>query len=212
MKKTLVLALAVLATLLLTGASGSKPLDVGIVLDLLDAGVSENSIRRYVERNDFAFEITAEDLKALKKAGASEDLVAFLQEREADGYGEGEGGDAEDGEADYGVAYSSPGYAYGFATAYPYYYPLYDYPTYYYDPYFYAPYPYFHFSYTYPYHHSRRYSGSRLGGRSGRGTGVYSYWYRNRAGSGGTRSSSTGSRSSAPRTQSHGRSGGRGRH
>lgn len=210
MKKTLLLALVVLATLLLTGASGSKPLDVGIVLDLLDAGVSENSIRRYVERNDFAFEITAEDLKALKKAGASEDLVAFLQEREAGAYGENEDRDAEDGEADYGVAYSSPGYAYGFAYAYPYYYPAYGYSYYY--PYYYSPYPYFHFSYTYPYNYSRRYSGSRLGGRSGGGTGVYSYWYRNRAGSGGMRSSSSGSRSSTPRTRAHGRSGGRGRH
>src|SRR5713101_5901106 len=148
MRKILILATFLLSSLL-TSSAQAKPLDIGVVLDLLDARVSEPSIRHYVERNRFSFDLSADDLKALKKAGASDDLVAFLQSREGgqnsalsvDGRAktdersgrqvEGEGDEAvgEDdeygttAEGDYGVAYSSPGYAYDSYYAYPTYYP-----------------------------------------------------------------------------------------
>src|SRR4029077_4425914 len=93
---------AVLLTVLLGGTFAARPLAVGVILDLLGAGVSESSVRHYVERNHFTLELTAENLKALKQAGASDDMIAFLQDRE-----ESPGSGEESGQQDSGVKGSS---------------------------------------------------------------------------------------------------------
>src|SRR4029434_7390410 len=67
---------------LFPGVLCAKPLDVEVILDLLEAGVSEESIQRYVERSHYTVDLTADDLVDLKKAGASDELIAFLQETE----------------------------------------------------------------------------------------------------------------------------------
>lgn len=174
--KTMLLALAALF-LLAPAVSQAGTLDTGVILELLDAGVSDVSIQRYVQRNHFTFDLSSQDLKALKRAGASDGLIGFLQDREEgapspdqeertrpsetsrDDEGQGEGTVT----GDYGVGTYSP-YYYGFAYGYPYYYSGFYYPYYYpyYGSYYY---PYY---YPYPY-----YSGTRGG------TGVVSYWYGN---------------------------------
>src|SRR5882672_11455310 len=91
--KTRPFLLALLLTVLLGGTLAARPLAVGVILDLLSAGVSESSVRHYVERNHFTLDLTAENLKALKQAGASDDLIVFLQDREepqASGEGSGQ--------------------------------------------------------------------------------------------------------------------------
>ena len=75
--KTMLLALAALF-LLAPAVSRAGTLDTGVILELLDAGVSDVSIQRYVQRNHFTFDLSSQDLKALKKAGASDDLIGFL--------------------------------------------------------------------------------------------------------------------------------------
>ena len=76
--KKMLLALAV-SLLLLPSSSYAKPMDVRVVLDLLDAGVSEISIQRYVQRNHFTFDLAAEDLKALKNRLPSDisDIISY---------------------------------------------------------------------------------------------------------------------------------------
>src|SRR5258705_11168174 len=83
MKKLLFLLVAI--PFLFPGALCAKPLDldVDVILDLLEAGVSEESIQRYVERNHYTVDLTPDALVDLKKAGASDELIAFLQETEA---------------------------------------------------------------------------------------------------------------------------------
>jgi len=225
MRKTLIL-MTFLVSSLLTSSAPAKPLEIGVVLDLLDARVSGPAIRHYVERNRFTFDLSADDLKALKKAGASDDLVAFLQSREegqnpalsVEGRakidersgskvrGEGDEAVGEDdeygttAEGDYGVAYSSPDYAYDFYYAYPTYYPTFYYPYYYYP-------SYFHLSAYYPsYSFRTRGSGVHLGS----GSGVYSYWYRNHASRSGARFLPSGTRSHPSSGVARGH--GRGRH
>ena len=79
--KKLLLGLVVLL-FLVPAVCQARPLDVNVIVGLLDAGVSDTSIQRYVERNGFSFDLSAEDLVALKKAGATDGLIAFLQDRE----------------------------------------------------------------------------------------------------------------------------------
>ena len=79
--KTMLLVLAALL-LLAPATSLAGPLDTGVILELLDAGVSDVSIQRYVQRNHFTFDLSSQDLKALKRAGASDALIGFLQDRE----------------------------------------------------------------------------------------------------------------------------------
>jgi len=150
----------------------AKPLDMDTVLDLLNSGVSEVSIQRFVQRNHFTFHLTADDLKDLKKAGASDQFIEFLQDREgessASGQAESESWPTEyeaEG-ADYDVAYASPDVYLGFGFGYPYYYPAYYYPGY-------------AFYYPYPCHYDGGGHHVITGGGSRSGTGVYSYWYRN---------------------------------
>ncbi len=197
--------LPVLAALLflLPAVSWAKPVDVGVVLGLLDAGVSDASIQRYVQRNHLTFDLSAEDLEALKKAGASDSLIAFLQDRE-EGAPEGQtqpapestgGGYAESYQAgdygDYGVASYVPSYSFGLYFGYPYYYSGFYYPYYYpyYYPSYYGGYYYPYYGYHYPYHgHYYPYYG---GGR-GSGTGVVSYWYGGHGGRGTSRPPASG--------------------
>jgi hypothetical protein len=184
--------------LLFPGFSFAKSLDVEVILDLLGSDVSETSIRRFVERNHFTLDLTAGDLMDLKKAGASDDLIEFLQQREAkEGEKSEEGevvepessGTYEDGggSADYEAIYSSPGVTFGFGFGYPYYYPSYYYPSYYY-PYYASYYPYY--PYYCNHHGGYHYYG---GGGHGGGTGVYSYWYRNNRLDGRPRATGTSS-------------------
>jgi hypothetical protein len=185
--------LAVIAALFVfsPAIASDRNIDVSVVLDLLDAGVSDASIERYVEKNDFSFELSSRDLKDLKKAGASDALVEFLQDREEDEYGDAEA---------YGVTSYPPSYySYGMYYGDPYYSGFY-YPYYY--PYYGS---YFHYGYRYPYYSGR---GSRGG------SGVVSHWYRNRSGgSTGTTTRSSPSRgsSSSHRGSSSQRGGGGGR-
>jgi hypothetical protein len=197
------LFLPVVMLFVFPGISLAKPIDVDIILDLLDAGVSEASIQRFVESNQYTVQLTAKDLVNLKKAGASDELIEFLQHTE-----EAPSPPAEEetqtapsttdelGETVEAVTYSSPdvyfgfgvgigfGYPYYYSSYYPYYYPGYYYPGY---P-IYSPYP----------CGSSYYPGYYPGGTSG--TGVYSYWYRNQAGAkprstggvGGTSTASSG--------------------
>jgi uncharacterized membrane protein YgcG len=162
--------LAALALLFWTGAAFARTTDVAVVIDLLQEGVSEKTIRRYVDAKDLTFRISPEDLKALQKAGASERLIDFLLDRE------------EEAAEEEGYAADSGGYSGGFHThlgfywGYPYYSPFV------YDPYFYYPYyPYYyprsHVTFYYPRGHRGK---VLVPGRTHRGTGVYSYWYRNR--------------------------------
>jgi hypothetical protein len=194
-------ALAVIAALFLfspvfaADRNINRNIDVSVVLDLLDAGVSDRAIERYVEKNEFAFDLSSRDLKDLKKAGASDDLIEFLQGREDDEYG-----DAEEYGQEYGVSSYPPSYySYGLYYGYPYYYSGLYYPYYY--PYYYG--PSFNYSYRYPYY----------GGRRSSGSGVVSHWYRNRSGgSTGTTTRSSPSRgSSSHRGSSSQRGGGGGR-
>jgi hypothetical protein len=184
-------ALAVIAALFLFSPAfaADRNIDVSVVLDLLDAGVSDRAIERYVEKNEFAFELSSRDLKDLKEAGASDELIEFLQGREDDKYGDAE---------EYGVSSYPPSYSYGLYYGYPYYYSGFYYPYY---PYYYG--PYFNYSYRYPYY----------GGRRSGGSGVVSHWYRNRSGgSTGTTTRSSPSRgSSSHRGSSSQRGGGGGR-
>jgi hypothetical protein len=191
MKRYFILSLGML--LAIGTCALAKMIDVDVILDLLNSHVSESSIERFVERNQFAINLTADDLIDLKKAGASDQLIEFLQEKEAGQTGaEQEGtqtspssGTEEEGYSG-AAAYSSPGvsvgFGIGFGFGYPYaYYPGYYYPGYY--PYYSAYYPY----YPYPCHYNGT-GGYYHGGNSG--TGVYSYWYRNQAQG---RTTSTGS-------------------
>ena len=189
--KKMLLVLAVL--LLLSPATvPAKPMDTGVVLDLLGAGVSEVSIQRYVQRNHFTFDLSAQDLKALKKSGASDSLISFLQDREtgapsgeqnepsrpADGSrDEGDQG-GEYGSSTYGVSIVAP-YYFGFSYGYPYYYADYYYPYSYYPYYGYPYYGYpYYYGYNYPYYGS---------GHGGHGSGVVSHWYNGHSGRGGSR-------------------------
>jgi hypothetical protein len=208
MKKILLVLAALL--LLAPASSLARPLDTGVILELLDAGVSDLSIQRYVQRNHFTFDLSAQDLKTLKRAGASDALIGFLQDREEgppslaqeeqtrpsdlsrDDEEYGEGYDS----GDYGVSSYAPyysGYAYGYpyysGFYYPYYYPYYGYPNY---------------SYGYPYPHYG-------GGHGGHGTGVVSYWNHNQSSRGSSRPSASGSPPPSSRGSSH-HGGGRGRH
>jgi hypothetical protein len=215
--------LAALFSALLGGTIGARPLQVRVILDLLGAGVSEPSVRHYVERNHFTVTLTAGDLAALKQAGASDDLVTFLQNREEpQGSGEGSGtadsdvtaapgdegqSDGEDSaseqDLDYGVGYDSPAYSYGYYG----YGPAYYSPYYYYDP-FYYPYS-FQFSYYHPYYFGHYGGRTYVPFHSGRTRGVYSQLFPGRT---GVRSSSG---ISSPRSRPGGvasRLRGRGRH
>jgi hypothetical protein len=191
--------LLVLAVLLLLAptAAPAGPMDTGVILDLMGAGVSEVSIQRYVQRNHFTFDLSAQDLKALKKAGASDSLISFLQDRETgapsgerneaarsqDGSGNGEEQGGEYGSGTYGVSVVAP-YYFGFSYGYPYYYADYYYPYYY--PYY--GYSYYGYPYSYGYHYP--YYGS---GHGGHGSGVVSYWHDGHSGRGGSRPPSSGS-------------------
>ena len=152
--------------LAISGFLYAKPLDIDVILDLLDSRVSEASIQRFVERNHFTFHLAADDLMDLKKAGASDTLIEFLQQRESEGIEEGEGTSDED--FDYGTTYSGSPVYMGYEFGYPYaYYSSLYYPAY---------------SFYYPYYPCTYYGGTRYyvtGQRSRSGTGVYSYWYRN---------------------------------
>jgi hypothetical protein len=203
MKSLKLLPLAFL--LLIPVFSYAKSIDVDVILDLLDSRVSEASIQRFVERNQFTFQLSAGDLVDLKKAGASDDLIEFLQQRDEQGRDEqGDGAGQEElepsgdqhggGAAGYEPIYSGSGGVYfgvGFGYPYDYYYPYYPYYSYY--PY-YPSYPYYPYHCSYyggHYHGSNYYSGSHGG------TGVYSYWYGNNAngrprGSRGVSSSGSG--------------------
>ena len=172
--KNLVLLLAVLFAI--AGPVSAKSQDIDAILDLLDSRVSESSIRRFVERNHFTFQLTADNLIDLKKAGASDEFIEFIQEREEDSSSEEaqtQGSKEKDAESsDYAVSYGSPdvylGFGFGFG------YPYYSYP-YYYSSYYYPGYPIY---YPCPY-----YGGGStviVGGGNG-GTGVYSYWHQNQA-------------------------------
>jgi len=178
--------LAAFLTLLLGGAVAARPLEVGVILDLVGAGVSESSIRHYVERNHFTLDLTADNLKALKQAGASDDLIAYLQDREepqAPGEGSGQSDSGEyngedystEGSGDYEVGYYSPGYSYGF----------YGYGPAYYSPFYYDScyYPYsFQFSYYHPYYYGRPGTRTYVRPHSGGTRGVYSQLFQGRTG------------------------------
>jgi hypothetical protein len=180
-------SLSVVLLTLFAGSVFAKPLDVEVILDLLDAGISEDSIQRFVERNQYTVQLTAGDLVDLKKAGASDELIAFLQETEGASSAQAEGetqtspsGSYESDEAVNAVEYSSPdvyfGFGVGIGFGYPYYYSPYYYPGYYYPGYYYPAYPIYS---PYPCGNVN-YPGYYPGGTSG--TGVYSYWYRNQTG------------------------------
>src|SRR4030095_4806473 len=95
MKSLKLLPLAFL--LLIPVFSYAKSIDVDVILDLLDSRVSEASIQRFVERNQFTFQLRAGDLVDLKKAGASDDLIEFLQQRDEQGRDEqGDGAGQEE--------------------------------------------------------------------------------------------------------------------
>jgi len=198
--KTMLLALAALF-LLAPATSLAGPLDTDVILELLDAGVSDVSIQRYVQRNHFTFDLSAQDLMALKGAGASDSLIGFLQDREegAPSLAQEEQArpsdssqdDEEYGEGYYGVSTYAP-YYYGYGYGYPYYYSGFYYPYYY---------PYYNPYYSYPYYD---------GGRGGRGSGVVSYWYDSHSGRSSSRPSASGSSTPAPR-RSSGHRGGHGR-
>src|SRR5258705_7540079 len=96
--------LAAFVPLLLGGAVAARPLEVGVILDLVGAGVSESSIRHYVERNHFTLDLTAGNLKALKQAGASPDLIAYLQDRQ-EPQAPGEGSRRRESDEDNGEDY-----------------------------------------------------------------------------------------------------------
>jgi hypothetical protein len=208
MKKILVLLFA--ALILVPGLalahsvgakSKAKKVDVDVIVDLLKAGVSDTSIERFVERNDYTLQLDKNDLIDLTKAGASDELVQFLQERDGrvtqeeptqeiesrdenpdDQADKAEEPQTKEKEYDDDSGGSSHVYwSFGIGFGYPYYgYPYYAsfyYPGYYYPAYpIYAPYPchYYggYYGGSYP-----GYPGSYPGGSSG--TGVYSYWYRN---------------------------------
>jgi hypothetical protein len=191
MKSLKLLSLAFL--LMFPVLSYAKSIDVDVILDLLDSRVSEASIQRFVERNQFTFQLSADDLVDLKKAGASDKLIEFLQQHDEQGDQQGQGdeavqeemepsGDQGDqyggGAAGYEPLNSGSGGVYfgvGFGYPYDYYYPYYPYYSYYsYYPY-YPYYPYHCSYYGGHYHGSTYYSGSHGG------TGVYSYWYGNHA-------------------------------
>jgi len=221
--KKMLLGLAVLL-FLVPAVYQARPLDVDVVVGLLDAGVSDISIQRYVERNGFSFDFSAEDLVALKKAGASDALIAFLQDREegstsrtfrdraesSQGTSEQREGSGPPVIEDYGVTRAVPSYSLGISFGYPYYY----------DPWYYSPYysyPYYGSAYYYPYYgyHHYPYYGSGYypyyGGGYGRsGSGVVSYWHNGHSGRGGARPpASVSPRPPAPRgSPSGGRSGG----
>jgi len=192
MKKMLLVLAAVL--LVSPATSPAAPLDAGVILELLDAGVSDASIQRYVQRNQFTFDLSAGDLKALKKAGASDSLISFLQDREG-GVPPGDPNDQtrpsdmsreDEGyySGGYGVTTYSPYYYFGFSYGYPYYYADYYYPYYYpYYGYPYYGYPYY-YGYNYPYYGS---------GHGGHGSGVVSHWYNGHSGRGGSRPPASGS-------------------
>ena len=204
MKRLLLLPVVML--FVFPGISLAKPIDVDVILDLLDAGVSEASIQRFVEGNRYTVHLTAEDLVNLKKAGASNELIEFLQETEEAPSPQAEEEtqtapsmtyESEPGDTVGAVTYSSPdvyvGFGFGIGFGYPYYYSPYYYP-YYYSGYYYPAYPIYS---PYPCG-SGYYPGYYPGGSSG--TGVYSYWYGNQAGAkprptsgvGGTSTTSSG--------------------
>src|SRR5262249_1468155 len=203
--------LASLILVLLVGFStpvSARPLDVSVILDLINAGVSESSIHRYGQRNPFTFELAADDLKELKKAGASDQLIEFLQDTEeqpetapeattdqapgeAGGTMEYSNEEPQTSTADYGVAYASPSVTFGFGFGYPYYYSSFYYP--YYPAYYPSYYPYY-----YPCHYYAYYGY----GSGAHGTGVYSYWYQNQRMTGprtGTAPHSAGGTVTSPR-------------
>lgn len=132
--------LPVALILLLPGTMFATPLDVDVILDLLDAGVTEESIQRYVERNHYTVDLTADDLVDLKKAGASDELIAFLQETgAASAQAEDKTQTApamtyESEGTEEAVEYNSPDVYVGFGFGIGFGYPYYGYP-YYYSPY-----------------------------------------------------------------------------
>jgi hypothetical protein len=216
MKKLLLILVAVIFLLPVTVSA--TPLQVDVILSLLDAGVSDVSIQRYVERNGFTLNLSADDLKALKKAGASNALVEFLQDREEGAPSqaageqagpsttteEGSGYAVESPSPDYGVTSYAPSYSFGLYYGYPYYYSSYYYPYYYSYPYYYRPYPYYYPYYGY---HSHYYGGGHGGG----GTGVVSYWQHNHYYPGrGPGHSGAPAPAPAPSGSSHGGHGGGG--
>ncbi|MCI0657277.1 MAG: hypothetical protein L0170_09430 [Acidobacteria bacterium] len=180
--------LPVVMLFLFPGISLAKPIDVEVILDLLDAGVSEASIQRFVGSNRYTVQLTAEDLVNLKKAGASDELIEFLQETEEAPSPQAEeethtapSTTYESDDTVGAVTYSSPDVYFGFGVGIGFGYP-------YYSSYYYPYYPYYYSGYYYPAYPiyspypcgSGYYPGYYPGGTSG--TGVYSYWYRNQAG------------------------------
>jgi uncharacterized membrane protein YgcG len=210
--KKMLLGLAVLL-FLVPAVCQARPLDVGVVVGLLDAGVSDTSIQRYVERNGFSFDLSAEDLVALKKAGASDALIAFLQDREggsppATSRDRAESSQGTSETMEYGVTSAVPSYSFGIYYGYPYYYDSWSYSPYsYYGSNYY--YPYYGSGYYYPYYGYNHYP-YYGGGHGGSGSGVVSYWHNNQPGRGSARPPASGSPPSvAPRgSPSGGRGGG----
>jgi len=189
--------------------------DIDTLLDLLDAGVSEASIQRYVEKSQLTFQLSAKDLVELKKAGASDTLIEYLQGRDVEILPESESVVIEPEDAQTQpieeevteaggtstVVYDSPnvtfGFGIGFGFGYPHFYSAYYSPYYYYP--YYHPYHYPYYS-AYPYHPSYPcYYGSTVVGPGGRsaGTGVYSYWYDNQVSGRPTPTREPGASSSA---------------
>ena len=184
MKRTLLVSLLSFSLMSFAGVLLAKDLDVDTILDLLRSHVSETSIEKFVERNHFTVNLTADDLMDLKKAGASDQLIEFLQEQEAQAMqypsegsqtapaagteGEGEGYGS-------GTGYSSSSVYFGFGLGFGYPYAYYPY----YYPYYYGYYP-AYYPYPYPCHYHGYYGGYYPGGHYG--TGVYSYWYRGQNG------------------------------
>ena len=205
--KKMLLGLALLL-FLVPAVCQARPLGVDVIVGLLDAGVSDTSIQRYVDRNGFSFDLSAEDLVALKKAGSSDTLIAFLQDREGGSSPATSRDRAESSQGvpealDYGVTSAVPSYSFGIYYGYPYYYDSWSYSPYYY-------YPYYGSAYYYPYYGSGYYYPYYGGGHGRSGSGVVSYWHNNQPGRGSARPPASGSPPSvAPRgSPSGGRGGG----
>jgi len=169
---------------LLIGVAGTvfaQPLGIEVVLNLLDSRVSEASIRRFIDRNQYTFEISAEDLIELKKAGASDELIEFLQDREDQEVSTGDGGTqpqaSPEDVAEYTEADVYSGLEFGIGG-----YPFCSYPG--------AYYPSYPSNYPYP-----RYNDPVVVVPGG--TGVYSHWHRNQVAERSRSSRESGS-SSAP--------------
>jgi hypothetical protein len=80
-QKTLTVFSIVVIGFLLMGLFGwgsSADTNVNEVIKLLRAGVGEEVIKAHIENEDMTFELLTKDLINLKKAGASDDLLAFM--------------------------------------------------------------------------------------------------------------------------------------